>query len=126
MGGSRWKQDCVELGLEGELEVFKRANSPNYYFRVWVSSEGRYYGHSLKTQNQYEAIERAKAEYKILQLKLAKEEKVFTITLGEAIEGFTKSEEQRERRGVIKQSTRLRRTRYIKNIFAPHFGLEQK
>jgi len=126
MGGSRWKQDCVELGLEGELKVFKRDNSPNYYFRVWVSSEGRYYGHSLKTKNQYEAIERAKAEYKILQLKLAKEEKVFTITLGEAIEGFTKSEEQRERRGVIKQSTRLRRTRYIKNTFAPHFGLDRK
>lgn len=126
MGGSTWVQNQIQLGIEGELLVFQRPNSPNFYMRVWIAKESKYFQKSLKTKSQYEAIERAKAEYKALTQKVAKDEKVFTITLGEAIEGFTKSEEQRERRGVLKQSTRMRRTRYIKNIFAPYFGLDRK
>jgi len=126
MGGSTWVQDGIELGIDGELLVFKRPNSPNWYMRIWIANESKYFQKSLKTKSQYEAIERAKAEYKSLQQKVAKEEKVFTITFSEAVEGFIKSEEQRERRGVIKNSTMVRRTRYIKNIFAPHFGLDRK
>jgi len=126
MGGSTWVQNQIQLGIEGELLVFQRPNSPNYYMRVWIAKESKYFQKSLKTKSQFEAIERAKVEYKILTQKVAKDEKVFTITLAEAVEGFTKSEEQRERRGVVKQTTRLRRTRYIKNIFATYFGYERK
>jgi len=126
MGGSTWVQNQIQLGIEGELLVFQRPNSPNFYMRVWIAKESKYYQKSLKTKSQYEAIERAKVEYKLLQQKVSKEEKVFTITLEEAVEGFAKSEEQRERRGVLKNSTMVRRTRYIKNIFAPHFGYDRK
>ena len=126
MGGSTWVQEKIELGIEGELLVFLRANSPNWYMRVWISNEGKYLQKSLKTKSKYEAIERAKVEYKQLQVKVAKEEKIFTITFGEAVAEFTLNEQERERRGVIKNSTLLRRTTYIKNIFAPHFGIDRK
>lgn len=126
MGGSTWVQNQIQLGIEGELLVFQRPNSPNFYMRVWIAKEGKYFQKSLKTKSQYEAVERAKAEYKTLSQKIAKDEKVFTITFREAVDGFTKSEEQRERRGVLKNSTRVRRTTYIKNIFATHFGMDRK
>lgn len=125
MGGSTWVQNKTEL-FEGELVVFQRANSPNFYMRVYIAKESKHFQKSLRTKNQYDAIERAKVEYKIIQQKVAKEEKVFTITLGEAIEGWFDNEVKRERRGVIKNSTFKRRTAYIKNQFAPHFGLETK
>ena len=125
MGGSTWVQNKTEL-FEGELVVFKRANSPNFYMRVYIARESKHYQKSLKTKSQYEAIERAKVEYKILQQKVAKEEKVFTITLGEAVEGWFDNELLRERRGVITNSTFKKRTAYIKNTFAPYFGFETK
>jgi len=125
MSGSTWVQNKTEL-FEGELVVFQRANSPNFYMRVYIARESKHYQKSLKTKSQYEAIERAKVEYKILQQKVAKEEKVFTITLREAIEGWYDNELKRERRGVITNSTFLKKTRYIRNTFAPHFGLETR
>jgi len=125
MAGSTWVQNKTEL-FEGELVVFQRANSPNFYMRVYIANESKHFQKSLRTKNQYDAIERAKVEYKILQQKVAKEEKVFTITLGEAIEGWFENELKRERRGVITNSTFKKRTAYIKNQFAPHFGLEIK
>jgi len=125
MSGSTWVQNKTEL-FEGELVVFQRANSPNFYMRVYVAKESKHYQKSLRTKNHYEAVEKAKIEYKILQQKVAKDEKVFTITLGEAIEGWFDNEVKRERRGVIKNSTFKKRVAYIKNCFAPHFGLETK
>ena len=125
MGGSTWVQNKTEL-FEGELVVFQRANSPNFYMRVYIARESKHYQKSLRTKSQYEAIERAKVEYKILQQKVAKEEKVFTISLGEAVEGWFDNELLRERRGVIANSTFKKRTTYIKNTFAPFFGLETK
>ena len=74
MGGSVWVQNKIEL-FEGELVVFKRANSPNFYMRVYVKKEGKHYQKSCKTKNEYNAIEFAKAEYKSLQQKVAKDEK---------------------------------------------------
>jgi hypothetical protein len=103
MGGSTWVQNKTEL-FEGELVVFQRANSPNWYMRVYIANESKHFQKSLRTKSQYDAIEKAKVEYKILQQKVAKEEKVFTITLGEAIEGWFENEVKRERRGVIKNS----------------------
>ena len=62
-----------------ESICIQRANSPNYYMRVYVAKESKHY-QNLYTKSQYEAIERAKVEYKIIQSKVSKEEKVFTIT----------------------------------------------
>ena len=57
MGGSTWVQNKTEL-FEGELVVFQRANSPNYYMRVYVAKESKHYQKSLRTKSQYEAIEK--------------------------------------------------------------------
>ena len=80
MGGSTWVQDKTEL-FEGELVVFKRPNSPNFYMRVWIAHERKHYQQSLKTKSHFEAVERAKSKYKELQIKVARAEKVFTSTL---------------------------------------------
>jgi hypothetical protein len=123
--GSTWVQDKTEL-FEGELVVFKRANSPNWYMRVYVAKEGKHYQKSLKTKSQYDAIEKAKAEYKVIQQKVAKEEKVFTITFAEALEGYNELEVARERRGLIKNDWLKKKQQYLQNTFAPYFGLEEK
>lgn len=125
MGGSIWVQNKIEL-FEGELVVFKRANSPNYYMRVYVKKEGKHYQKSCKTKSEYNAIEFAKAEYKILQQKVAKDEKVFTITLDEAINIYSEQEIQRERRGVIKNDWLKKKQMYLRNTFLPFFGADTK
>ncbi len=126
MGGSTWVQDKIELGMDGELLVFKRPNSPNWYMRVYIQQERKYFQKSLKTKSQYDAIERAKSEYKILQQKIAKDEKVFTITLGEALEGYFAEEKQRERRGMIQNEWLMKKHQYLKSTFIHHFGSDTK
>lgn len=126
MGASTtWVQDRTEL-YEGELLVFKRPNSPNWYMRTYIQQEGKYFQKSLKTKSQYEAIERAKVEYKSIQQKVAKDEKVFTITLGEALDGYYAEEKNRERRGLIKNDWLVKKQQYLKNTFVFHFGNETK
>jgi len=120
-----WVQDRTEL-YEGELLVFKRPNSPNWYMRTYIQQESKYFQKSLKTKSQYEAIERAKVEYKNIQQKVAKDEKVFTITLGEALEGYYGEEKIRERRGLIKNDWLVKKQQYLKNTFVFHFGSESK
>ena len=122
MGSSTWVQDKIELGLDGELVVFKRANSPNWYFRVYVQQERKHYQKSLKTKNRADAIELAKRLYKEIQVKLAREEKVFTIPLGEAIGAYQEEEKIRERRGVIQNDWLKKKYMYLKNVFCHHFG----
>ena len=120
-----WVQQKTEL-YEGELIVFKRANSPNWYMRVYVKKEGKHYQKSLKTKNHYTAIEKAKVEYKYLQQKVSKDEKVFTITLYEGIEGYKQYEVIRERRGMIKSDWLNKKYTFLKNIFYPHFDPDIK
>ena len=100
MGGSTWVQDKIEL-FEGELVVFKRPNSPNFYMRVWIATEKKHYQQSLKTKSHFEAIERAKAKYKELQVKVARAEKVFTSTLGEAYLKYKEVIDKELMRGMI-------------------------
>ena len=118
---SIWVQDKIEL-FEGELVVFKRANSPNFYMRVYVANEKKHFQKSLKTKSQLDAIEKAKAEYKTLQQKVAKEEKVFTISFGEALLGYREQEKNRERRGIIQSDWFKKKDAYLRNHFIKHFG----
>lgn len=94
--------------------------------RIWIQQEGKYYQKSLKTKSQYEAVEKAKAEYKLLQQKVSKEEKVFTITFAEALEGYFAEEKNRERRGLIKNDWLMKKHMYLKNAFIHHFGVDTK
>jgi integrase len=121
MGGSTWVQDKTEL-YEGELAVFKRPNSPNWYMRVWIASEKKHFSQSLRTKSHFEAIERAKVKYKELQLKIAREEKVFTITLGEAYEQYEKDLILKQRRGMIGNDWFKKQSQYIRNTFIGYYG----
>ena len=125
MTGASWVQNKIEL-FEGELIVFKRANSPNWYMRVYIQREGKHYQKSCKTKSQYVAIEFAKAEYRELQSKVAKEEKVFTIDLITAVEEYNKQEFQRERRGMIKNDWVKKKDMYLRNTFIEYMGGDRK
>ena len=125
MTGASWVQNKIEL-FEGELIVFKRANSPNWYMRVYIQREGKHYQKSCRTKSQYVAIEFAKAEYRELQSKVAKEEKVFTIDLITAVEEYNKQEFQRERRGMIKNDWVKKKDMYLRNTFIEYMGGDRK
>ena len=125
MTGASWVQNKIEL-FEGELIVFKRANSPNWYMRVYIQREGKHYQKSCRTKSQYVAIEFAKAEYRELQSKVAKEEKVFTIDLITAAEEYIKQEINRERRGMIKNDWVKKKDMYLRNTFIEYMGGDRK
>lgn len=125
MTGASWVQNKIEL-FEGELIVFKRANSPNWYMRVYIQREGKHYQKSCRTKSQYVAIEFAKAEYRELQSKVAKEEKVFTIDLITAVEEYNRQEFQRERRGMIKNDWVKKKDMYLRNTFIEYMGGDRK
>ena len=118
-----WVDEKIEL-FEGELIVFKRANSPNWYLRVYVKKEAKHYQKSCKTKSKWNAIEFAKKEYKHLQQKVAKDEKVFTITLREAIEGYEAQEDERVKRGLIGETFKYQKVIFLKTKFAGFFGFD--
>ena len=118
-----WVGEKIEL-YEGELLLFKRANSPMWYMRVYVKKEGKHYQKSCKTKSKFNAIDFAKARYKELQQKVAKDEKVFTITLLEALEGYDLQEEERVKRGLIGANWKYQKDVYLRGKFADYFGLD--
>ena len=118
-----WVDEKIEL-FEGELLVFKRANSPNWYLRVYVKKEGKHFQKSCRTKSKWNAIEFAKKRYKDLQQKVAKDEKVFTITLQEALEGYSQQEEERVKRGLIGEQFKYQKDVYLRCKFADYFGMD--
>jgi len=125
MTGATWVQNKIEL-FEGELIVFKRANSPNWYMRVYIQREGKHFQKSCRTKSQYVAMEFAKAEYRELQSKVAKEEKVFSIDLISAVQEYMEQEIQRERRGMIKNDWVKKKSMYLRNTFIEYMGGDRK
>lgn len=116
MSGSTWVKNKIEL-YEGEVIIFKRANSPMWYYRIYIRNEKKHIQKSCKTKNQYAAMEFAIAEYKSIQVKVAKEEKIFSITLKDAIDKYAKQEFERERRGLIKTDWLSKKNAYLRNHF---------
>ena len=57
-----WVGEKIEL-YEGELLVFKRANSPMWYLRIYVAKEKKYYQKSCKTKSKFNAIDFANAGF---------------------------------------------------------------
>ena len=116
MGGSIWVQNKIEL-YEGEVVIFKRANSPMWYYRIYIRRERKHIQKSCKTKNQYSAMEFAIAEYKAIQVKVAKDEKIFSISLKDAIDKYANQEIERERRGMIKTDWLQKKNSYLRNHF---------
>ena len=121
MAGSTWVQDKIEL-YEGELVVFKRANSPNWYMRIYIQKELRHFQKSLRTHNVHAATEKAKAIFKELQQTIARDEKVFSIDLQSAIQAYYDAEKARYRMGIIKEDWLLKKHAYLSNTFMPFIG----
>ena len=117
-----WVGEKIEM-FEGELIVFKRANSPNWYMRVYVKKESKHYQKSCKTKSKYDALDFAKRQYKELQQKVAKDEKVFTITLGEALQAYDKQEQERVNRGLIGATWKYQKEVYMRTTFAKYFDV---
>ena len=117
-----WVDEKIEL-FEGELIVFKRANSPNWYLRVYVKKESKHYQKSCRTKSKYDALDYAKRKYKELQQKVAKDEKVFTITLGDALEAYDKQEQERVNRGLIGATWKYQKEVYLRTTFAKYFDV---
>lgn len=116
-----WVGEKIEL-YEGELLVFKRANSPMWYLRIYVAKEKKYYQKSCRTKSKFNAIDYAKAQYKEIQQKVSKDEKVFTITLSEALEGYDLQEEERVKRGLIGATWKYQKEVYLRGKFTEYFG----
>jgi len=126
MPPSNWVQDKIELGIDGELCVFKRANSPNYYMRVYLKKEGKHYQKSLRTASRIDAVDIAKKKFNELRDQIAKEEKIFSVTFVEALAGYWEQEKARERRGLIKNDWLVKKQSYLKNQFCHYFGEDIK
>ena len=114
-------QDKIEL-FDGEVLVFHKPNSPNWYFRQWIPSENDYDLVSLRTKSSVTAIEKAKIRYKENLIKSGKGEKIKTISLGEAICNYEKQESSRLNRGMIKSATYDKKMMWLNNVFMHHFG----
>lgn len=125
MGADSWVRNKIEL-YEGDLVIFQRANSPNWYFRIYIKKERKHYQRSCKTKNKFTAIDFAKNHYKEIQSKVAKEEKVFSVELMTAIEEYNEFEENRIRRGLIQDDWKDKKISYLKNTFAEYFGADRK
>ena len=114
-------QDKIEL-FDGEVLVFHKPNSPNWYFRQWIPSENDYDLVSLRTKSSVTAIEKAKIRYKENLIKSGKGEKIKTISLGEAISNYLKQESVRVNRGMIESATYDKKSEWLNNHFMRHFG----
>lgn len=120
-GSTAWVQDKISL-YEGELLIFKRPNSPNYYYRVWVSAEGKYRQNSLKTSSKFVAIEQGKKKYQELATKMAKGEKIFTITFEEALKEYEKILIFKQQKDGLTIEWVKRKLGYLRNHFIHHIG----
>lgn len=94
--------------------------------RVWIAHERKHYQQSLKTKSHFEAVERAKSKYKELQIKVARAEKVFTSTLGEAFLKYQEVLVKEKQRGMIGENWLKKQSQYLNNTFIHYFGKDKK
>ena len=91
---TRWVQERFSLGIDDEMVVFKRLNSPNWYCRYYVQQEQKYYQKSLKTANRVIANDKAKEIYRQITTLINRDEKVFGIKWIDALDGYAERKEQ--------------------------------
>ena len=106
------------------MVVFKRPNSPNWYCRYYVREEGKYYQKSLRTKSQVVAREKAKEIYKEITSIISRDEKVFNLTWGEAIEKYDEMEYERYMGDVIGEEWYKKKKSYLRNVWVEHVGAD--
>lgn len=119
---TRWVQDRFTLGIDDEMVVFKRPNSPNWYCRYYVREERKYYQKSLKTASRIIAQEKAKEIYKEITTLISREEKVFALTWSAAVENYREMEFERFMGGVITDEWYKKKIAYLRNTWVKFVG----
>ena len=121
---SRWVQDRFFIGIDDEMCVFKRPNSPNYYCRYYVRAEQKYYQKSLRTQSKVVAQEKAKEIYKEITTLVSRDEKVFNLTWEQAIDIYDEMERERWMGGVIVEEWYKKKLQFLRNTWMDFIGAD--
>ena len=121
---TRWVQERFTLGIDDEMVVFRRPNSPSWYCRYWVREEGKYYQKSLRTKSKVVAQEKAKEIYREITTIISRDEKVFSLTWGEAIDIYQEREYERYVGGVIDKEWLSKKISYLRNTWGGFVGLD--
>ena len=80
----------------------------------------------MKTKSHFDAIERVKSKYKELQVKVARAEKVFTSSLGDAFVKYEEEIKKELQRGMIGNDWYKKQLMYLSNTFIHYFGASKK
>ena len=124
MENARWVKDRFYVGIDDEMCVFMRPNSPNYYCRYYVRQEQKYYQKSLKTKSKVVAQEKAKEIYREITTLVSRDEKVFNLTWKEAIDIYDEMEMERFMGGVIVREWYKKKLTYLRNTWMNFVGAD--
>ena len=124
MENARWVKDRFYVGIDDEMCVFMRPNSPNYYCRYYVRQEQKYYQKSLRTKSKVVAQEKAKEIYREITTLVSRDEKVFNLTWKEAIDIYDEMEMERYMGGVIVREWYKKKLTYLRNTWMNFVGAD--
>jgi len=124
MENARWVKDRFYVGIDDEMCVFMRPNSPNYYCRYYVRQEQKYYQKSLRTKSKVVAQEKAKEIYREITTLVSRDEKVFNLTWKEAIDIYDEMEMERYMGGVIVREWYKKKITYLRNTWMNFVGAD--
>ena len=122
MENARWVKDRFCIGIDDEMTVFKRPNSPNWYCRYYVREEQKYYQKSLKTKSKVVAQEKAKDIYREITTIISRDEKVFNVTWEDAINIYDEMENARYLGGVIVREWYKKKISFLRNVWMDFVG----
>lgn len=91
------------LGDKGMIYITPYSNG-KWYFRTWISEEGKYLRKSLRTTDTQDAIRLAEQEYLNVYATIQKGHKVFGLKWIELCEEFIQHKQQDVEVGRIKES----------------------
>ena len=91
------------LGDKGMIYITPYSNG-KWYFRTWISEEGKYLRKSLRTTDKQDAIRLAEQEYLNVYATIQKGHKVFGLKWSELCEEFIQHKQQDVEVGRIKES----------------------
>ena len=86
-GSSAYLEQHEILGGKGMVYITPYSNG-NWYFRTWISEEGKYLRKSLRTKNKKDAIALAEKEYLKVYATLDKGFKIFGLNFTELCEEY--------------------------------------
>lgn len=92
------------------------ASNGIYQFRYWIAKENRYKRYSLRTKDRAKALQKAQEDFFQLKAKIDRDEKIFSITLGELVKRFLENEKKRVLTKVITAGRLVTITSQLKHL----------